>query len=40
LNKVQKISLAAAVYIRHRILPEFLNPIWTGLSKLGLLPAV
>jgi phytoene synthase len=40
LNKVQKISLAAAVYIRHRILPEFLNPVWTGLSKLGILPAV
>jgi phytoene synthase len=40
LNKIQKISLAAAVYIRHRILPEFLNPIWTALSKLGILPAV
>ena len=40
LNKVQKISLAAAVYIRHRLLPAFLDPIWSGLARFGLLPAV
>jgi phytoene synthase len=40
LNKVQKISLAAAVYMRHRLLPAFLDPIWSGLARFGLLPAV
>ena len=40
LNKVQKISLAAAVYLRHRFLPAFLDPVWKGLAKIGLLPAV
>jgi len=40
LNKIQKISLAAAVYMRHRLLPGFLDPIWAGLARIGLLPAV
>lgn len=40
LNKLQKLSLAAAVYLRHRFLPGFLNPLWTGFSKLGILPDV
>lgn len=40
LNKMQKLSLAATVYLRHRFLPAFLDPIWTGLSKIGLLPDV
>lgn len=40
LNKVQKISLAAAVYLRHRFLPAFLDPVWGGLARIGLLPAV
>ncbi len=40
LNKVQKISLAAAVYMRHRLLPAFLDPVWGGLARIGLLPAV
>jgi len=40
LNKVQKISLAAAVYLRHRFLPSFLDPVWSGLSRIGLLPEV
>ncbi|MCH1540290.1 MAG: phytoene/squalene synthase family protein [Candidatus Poseidonia sp.] len=40
LNKVQKISLAAAVYLRHRFLPAFLDPVWGALAKIGILPAV
>jgi|TARA_B100001094_G_scaffold325071_1_gene378783 hypothetical protein len=40
LNKVQKISLAAAVYMRHRLLPAFLDPVWSGLARIGILPAV
>ena len=40
LNKVQKISLAAAVYLRHRFLPGFLDPVWGALARVGLLPAV
>ena len=40
LNKFQKISLAGAVYIRHRMLPAFLDPLWGGLAKIGLLPKV
>ena len=40
LSKPQKLSLAAAVYLRHRFLPRFLNPLWSGLSKIGLLPDV
>ena len=40
LNKVQKMSLAAAVYIRHRILPRFLDPVWSGLARIGILPSV
>lgn len=40
LNKVQKISLAAAVYLRHRFLPAFLDPVWGGLARIGILPAV
>ena len=40
LNKVQKMSLAAAVYVRHRILPRFLDPLWNGLARIGLLPSV
>ena len=40
LNKIQKMSLAAAVYVRHRMLPRFLDPVWSGLSKIGLLPSV
>ncbi|MDA0715255.1 MAG: phytoene/squalene synthase family protein [archaeon] len=40
LNPVQKISLAAAVYLRHRFLPAFLDPIWAGLARIGILPAV
>jgi phytoene synthase len=40
LNKLQKMSLAAAVYVRHRILPRFLDPVWNGLAKIGLLPSV
>ena len=40
LNKLQKLSLAAAVYLRHRFIPAWLNPVWTGFSKIGLLPDV
>ena len=40
LNKVQKISLAAAVYLRHRFLPAFLDPVWAALARVGLLPSV
>ena len=40
LNKLQKMSLAAAVYVRHRMLPRFLDPVWNGLAKIGLLPSV
>ena len=40
LNKIQKISLAAAVYLRHRFLPAFLDPVWAGLARVGLLPSV
>jgi phytoene synthase len=40
LNKFQKLTLAAAVYLRHRFIPGWLNPVWTGFSKLGLLPDV
>jgi phytoene synthase len=40
LNKVQKISLAAAVYLRHRFLPAFLDPVWGALARIGVLPAV
>jgi hypothetical protein len=37
---MQKLSLAATVYLRHRFLPAFLDPVWTGLSRIGLLPDV
>ena len=40
LNKIQKISLAAAVYLRHRFLPAFLDPVWGALARVGILPAV
>jgi len=40
LNKFQKLSLAAAVYLRHRFLPRFLDPVWGGLARVGLLPNV
>lgn len=40
LNKAQKISLAATVYLRHRFLPGFLDPVWGALAKIGLLPSV
>jgi phytoene synthase len=40
LNKVQKIWLAAAVYVRHRFLPFFLTPVWDIFSRIGLLPRV
>ena len=40
LNKIQKLSLAAAVYLRHRFLPGFLNPVWSGLARFGILPDV
>ena len=40
LNKLQKLSLAAAVYLRHRFLPRFLDPLWSGLARIGLLPNV
>ena len=40
LNPVQKISLAAAVYLRHRFLPAFLDPVWGALARVGILPAV
>ena len=40
LSKPQKLSLAAAVYLRHRFLPSFLNPLWSAFSKVGLLPDV
>ena len=40
LNKLQKISLAAAVYLRHRFLPAFLDPVWGALARVGLLPSV
>ena len=40
LSKAQKISLAATVYLRHRFLPGFLDPVWGGLAKLGILPKV
>ena len=40
LNKAQKISLAAAVYLRHRFLPGFLDPVWGALARVGLLPSV
>jgi phytoene synthase len=40
LSKPQKLILAATVYLKHRILPRFLTPIWDGLSKVGLLPRV
>jgi len=28
------------VYLRHRFLPAFLDPIWAGLARIGILPAV
>ena len=40
LSKVQKLSLAAAVYLRHRFLPRFLDPVWSGFARIGLLPNV
>ena len=40
LSKIQKLSLAAAVYLRHRFLPRFLDPVWSGLARIGLLPNV
>ena len=40
LNPLQKISLAAAVYLRHRFLPAFLDPVWGALARVGILPAV
>jgi len=40
LSKVQKLSLAAAVYLRHRFLPRFLDPVWSGLARIGMLPNV
>jgi phytoene synthase len=40
LSKLQKLSLAAAVYLRHRFLPRFLDPVWSGLARIGLLPNV
>ena len=40
LNKVQKIWLAAAVYVRYRFLPFFLTPVWDIFAKVGLLPRV
>ena len=40
LNKAQKISLAAAVYLRHRFLPRFLDPVWGALARVGVLPSV
>jgi phytoene synthase len=40
LSKPQKISLAAAVYLRHRFLPRFLDPVWGALARLGVLPSV
>jgi phytoene synthase len=40
LNKFQKISLAAAVYLRHRFLPAFLDPVWGALARVGVLPSV
>jgi len=40
LNKFQKISLAAAVYLRHRFLPAFLDPVWGAFARIGLLPSV
>jgi phytoene synthase len=40
LNKVQKIWLAAAVYVRYRFLPFFLAPVWDLFAKVGLLPRV
>ena len=39
LNKIQKISLAAAVYLRHRFLPAFLDPVWAGLARVVCCPA-
>lgn len=40
LNKVQKIWLAAAVYVRHRFLPFFLTPVWDMFARIGLLPRI
>ena len=40
LSKPQKLILAATVYLKHRILPRFLTPIWDGLARVGLLPRV
>lgn len=40
LNKAQKIGLAAAVYLRHRFLPRFLDPVWSALARVGVLPSV
>ena len=39
LNKAQKISLAAAVYLRHRFLPRFLDPVWGALATGASCPA-
>ena len=40
LSKVQKLSLAAAVYLRHRFLPRFLDTVWSGHAGNGLLQNV
>ncbi len=40
LAKPQKLFLAATVYVRYRILPGFLSPLWDGLAKVGILPKV
>ncbi|MDP7203501.1 MAG: phytoene/squalene synthase family protein [Candidatus Poseidoniaceae archaeon] len=40
LSKPQKLFLAATVYIKYRIMPKFLSPIWDGIAKIGLLPKV
>ena len=40
LSKPQKLFLAATVYVRYRILPRFMSPLWDGLAKVGILPKV
>jgi len=40
LSKPQKLFLAATVYLRYRILPRFMSPLWDGLAKVGILPKV
>ena len=40
LSKGQKLSLAAAVYLRHRFLPGFLDPVWAALARINVLPSV